>query len=412
MKRRTSASARTDGAAMKLVPSVPAGRGQQVPARAIARARRHGSGLSSPRHAARPSRRASRSCARSCWAIARRGDAFAAKRRSSPGCSIHQSSPSSTTGLCRRRRLSRDGAGARRRPAPRAAARGPARAAARCAILTNVCTAIEAAHREGVLHRDLKPENILLPGGGAPAKVLDFGVAKLIGEDRPESGDDPDVQRGTIADGSRDDRRDARLHGARTVQGTSPDARTDVFSLGVIAYEMLSGELPFGRGTLADVVLAQARGVPADAGDAATCRRRSSARSASALDRGSRPPAGVTAGVRHALLQRRDADSPSAESLYDRAASRLSISAMAAWICCLRTGCVVASSLPCELGSGEAQRFDRRAPARDRRVPAPLARRRRSASRSSICSWIRASASTRPSPESPIVTESSLEGKD
>jgi len=40
------------------------------------------------------------------------------------------------------------------------------------------------------------------------------------------------------------------------------DARTDVFSLGVLAYEMLSGVLPFGRGTLADVVLAQSRGVP------------------------------------------------------------------------------------------------------------------------------------------------------
>ena len=48
-------------------------------------------------------------------------------------------------------------------------------------ILTAVCAAIGAAHREGVLHRDLKPENILLPGGG-PAKVLDFGVAKLVGD--------------------------------------------------------------------------------------------------------------------------------------------------------------------------------------------------------------------------------------
>ena len=43
--------------------------------------------------------------------------------------------------------------------------------------------------------------------------------------------------------------------------GAAPDARTDVFSLGVIAYEMLSGELPFGRGSLADVVISQARGV-------------------------------------------------------------------------------------------------------------------------------------------------------
>ena len=46
-------------------------------------------------------------------------------------------------------------------------------------------------------------------------------------------------------------------------RGTAPDTRTDVFSLGVIAYEMLSGKLPFGRGSVADVVLAQSRGVPA-----------------------------------------------------------------------------------------------------------------------------------------------------
>ena len=130
-------------------------------------------------------------------------------------------------------------------------------------ILTAVCSAIGAAHREGVLHRDLKPENILLPSGGGPAKVLDFGVAKLVGDER------------------RDDRLDdapgdvrTALTAAGMIVGTPAymapeqfravpaDARTDVFSLGVVAYEMLSGDLPFGRGTLAEVVLAQARGVP------------------------------------------------------------------------------------------------------------------------------------------------------
>ena len=126
-------------------------------------------------------------------------------------------------------------------------------------ILTAVCAAIEAAHHEGVLHRDLKPENILLPGGDIEAKVLDFGVAKLV------------------SDGSRADVEEpmetmAALTVAGTIIGTPAymapeqlaalalDARTDVFALGVIAYEMLCGELPFSRGSLTDVILGQARG--------------------------------------------------------------------------------------------------------------------------------------------------------
>jgi hypothetical protein len=131
-------------------------------------------------------------------------------------------------------------------------------------ILTSVCDAIGAAHREGILHRDLKPENILLPAGGSPAKVLDFGVAKLVEDERLPI---------EHADGQAAEAQTA-LTAAGMIVGTPAymapeqfkalpaDARTDVFSLGVIAYEMLTGDLPFGRGTLADVVLAQARGVP------------------------------------------------------------------------------------------------------------------------------------------------------
>jgi tRNA A-37 threonylcarbamoyl transferase component Bud32 len=126
-------------------------------------------------------------------------------------------------------------------------------------ILTAVCAAIEAAHQEGVLHRDLKPENILLPGGDVEAKVLDFGLAKLVEEPSPRAEDERD-----------------ELHSIVTMAGTilgtpaymapeqmraeTPGPRTDVFSLGVIAYEMLTGDLPFSRGSLTEVVLAQARG--------------------------------------------------------------------------------------------------------------------------------------------------------
>ncbi len=104
--------------------------------------------------------------------------------------------------------------------------------------LAAVCGAIEAAHREGVLHADLKPENILLVGGPIEAKVLDFGA--IVGTPAYMA---PEQLRGETIDG-----------------------RTDVFSLGVIAYEMLSGQLPFGRGSVAEVVLAQARATPALAG--------------------------------------------------------------------------------------------------------------------------------------------------
>jgi serine/threonine-protein kinase len=126
-------------------------------------------------------------------------------------------------------------------------------------ILTAVCDAIEAAHREGVLHRDLKPENILLPGGTVEAKVLDFGVAKVVADDRR---DQTSAEAPTVLTAAGMIIGTPAYMAPEQFRGAPPDARTDVFSLGVIAYEVLSGDLPFGRGSLADVVLAQTRGVP------------------------------------------------------------------------------------------------------------------------------------------------------
>ena len=109
--------------------------------------------------------------------------------------------------------------------------------AQRCAeILTPVCGALAVAHAAGIVHRDIKPDNLFLQrtGAGEIVKVLDFGIAALV-----------------------DDSRDERLTGEGVLIGTphymAPehflgdplDGRADVFSLGVVLYQMLSGEAPF-----------------------------------------------------------------------------------------------------------------------------------------------------------------------
>jgi len=105
---------------------------------------------------------------------------------------------------------------------------------ARVELLRSVCEAVQHAHERGVVHRDLKPSNILVDATGQP-KVLDFGIARAIGEDaRTTLCTRTGELLGTLA-----------YMAPEQLDGSGEaDARTDVYALGVIAYELLSGELP------------------------------------------------------------------------------------------------------------------------------------------------------------------------
>jgi serine/threonine protein kinase len=106
------------------------------------------------------------------------------------------------------------------------------------AIVPPLCDALQYAHEHGIVHRDIKPENILLDKDGR-VKVADFGIAKMLGNGGPE--DKPaapaDATQGVIG---------TRGYSAPE-QELSPqrvDSRADIYSLGVVFYEMLTGELP------------------------------------------------------------------------------------------------------------------------------------------------------------------------
>ncbi|MDF1813425.1 MAG: protein kinase [Verrucomicrobiales bacterium] len=104
-------------------------------------------------------------------------------------------------------------------------------------IVPEVCEALQFAHDEGVLHRDIKPENILLDAKGR-VKIADFGIAKLVGE-----GAAADVAlTGTMMPGTPQYMAPEQIEHPNIV-----DHRADIYSLGVVFYEMLTGELPMGR---------------------------------------------------------------------------------------------------------------------------------------------------------------------
>ncbi|MCA9705990.1 MAG: protein kinase [Myxococcales bacterium] len=119
-------------------------------------------------------------------------------------------------------------------------------------ILVQVVAALEAAHEQGVIHRDVKPANCILVRGkhGEPVvKMVDFGIAKFH-DDRFMDGDDPLTKTGEVIG-------TPAYMAPELALGKAANARTDVYSVGVLAYQMLTGERPFGGATAVEMHLNQ-----------------------------------------------------------------------------------------------------------------------------------------------------------
>jgi serine/threonine protein kinase len=112
---------------------------------------------------------------------------------------------------------------------------------------------LEAAHHAGVIHRDIKPDNIMVVGeeGVETIKLMDFGIARLRDVAATSRLTRPDVIMGTPA-----------YMAPEQAEGKETSERTDIYALGVVLYEMLSGEVPFKANTPAAVLLKQIQESP------------------------------------------------------------------------------------------------------------------------------------------------------
>ncbi len=122
-------------------------------------------------------------------------------------------------------------------------------------IMGEVCDALDYAHKQQIIHRDLKPENIFIcpvEGGGIKAVVTDFGLAK---ERRAEPGMAKLTATGIILG-------TPEFMSPEQIRGKTLDGRSDIYALGLVAFEMFTGKLPFEGKSAQDMMIARLRGQP------------------------------------------------------------------------------------------------------------------------------------------------------
>ncbi len=164
-------------------------------------------------------------------------------------------------------------------------------------LLGQLCEVLQAAHSEGVVHRDLKPANLMVVDPDTPfekIKVMDFGLAKLVA---PEGARSPTITSAEFAVGT------PGYMCPEQARGEDMDHRGDLYSVGVILFELLTGRTPFTASSTMDMLLAHATEMPPPFAD---------------VGAGDWVPPAVEGVIRSCLAKHRDDRPGSARDLYER----------------------------------------------------------------------------------------------